>query len=413
MNDEPSPLSYKHVLALPGVGSLVVAASLYRLASMMFLLTIVLHALQHFGSPQFAGWLAFAAVLPGLVISPFAGALLDRWGANRAFLLDLTASAAIVAAIVICEYFDSRRPLVILGLAACYSLTSPFGIAGIRTLLPRLVPLPARDRANALDTSIHSVVDVVGPSVGGVLVAAVGTTNTIAVIALLFLVAAIMASRIPKVSLSAHAEAGLLRDAIAGLKLVALSPTLRGLAVGYSLHQITWGILFVAVPALILKELGGANFASAVAGFLWAIVGIFGGLAALAAGSLRTQGRERHVMALGMMLAAIAAWPVASEFGLTGIVVGLAISGMASGPIDVALLTLRQSRTPPEILGRVTAVSYSLNVIGFPIGSAIGGSLIQSSTTIALAFACIASVIGAIACNWLIPSGSEALEAKR
>ncbi len=104
-------------------------------------------------------------------------------------------------------------------------------------------------------------------------------------------------------------------------------------------------------------------------------------------------------MAVGMAATAAAAWPVAGEFGLGGLVAALIVVGVASGPIDVALLTLRQRRTDPRQLGRVMSISMSLNVAGFPIGSAIAGTLITTSTSssLALMVAGIASVMAALA----------------
>lgn len=53
------------------------------------------------------------------------------------------------------------------------------------------------------------------------------------------------------------------------------------------------------------------SIGSSVTGFQWAAMGIAGGIGALFAGHLRTTGRERHIMAIGMVITALAAWPVA------------------------------------------------------------------------------------------------------
>lgn len=102
-------------------------------------------------------------------------------------------------------------------------------------------------------------------------------------------------------------------------------------------------------------------------------MGITGGIGALFAGHLQTAGRERRITAIGMVATAFAAWPVAAELGFGGLAIGLMLAGVMSGPIDVALLTLRQSRTDPQQLGRVMSISMSLNLAGFPLGSAVAG----------------------------------------
>jgi predicted MFS family arabinose efflux permease len=107
--------------------------------------------------------------------------------------------------------------------------------------------------------------------------------------------------------------------------------------------------------------------------------------------------RERGVMAFGMFVTAFAAWPLSSEFGFAGLLLGLMIVGAVGGPVDVGLLTLRQRRTDPAKLGRVLSVSMSLNVVGFPLGSALAGILVTRSLSATFLFAAAASVLAAIA----------------
>ncbi|CAB3786484.1 hypothetical protein [Paraburkholderia fynbosensis] len=89
--------SYRSLLGIANVPLVLGAAAMSRLASHMFALLIVLYALSRFGSPSFAGWLSFAAMVPGLLISPVSGAFLDRIGAQRAIILDMAASSVLLA----------------------------------------------------------------------------------------------------------------------------------------------------------------------------------------------------------------------------------------------------------------------------------------------------------------------------
>ncbi len=93
-----------------------------------------------------------------------------------------------------------------------------------------------------------------------------------------------------------------------GVVRVVRQPTLRGLAVAYSLYEVSWGILVVTVPVFAARQFAGGT-GSAIAGLLWAGLGLVGGIAALIAGHRRTAGRERKVMVLGMLATAAAAWP--------------------------------------------------------------------------------------------------------
>jgi hypothetical protein len=183
-------LSYRQLLATPEVRALLLATLLMRLAGRMLLLAIVLYALTRTGSPVLAGWLAFAAVAPGLAISPIAGALIDRVGSVWAITVDMVASATCVVALMAVDRLGWASAPVLLSLVGLFSLTSPLTMAGIRALLPRLVPVAALDRANALDTAIHGVTDIGGPALAGAVMGFGGPTLALGLIAVIYAAAA-------------------------------------------------------------------------------------------------------------------------------------------------------------------------------------------------------------------------------
>jgi MFS family permease len=394
-------LSYARLMRLPNVLPLLLATCLSRLAERMFAIVIVLHALAAFGSPTLAGWISFAAMAPGLVVSPLAGALLDRAGAVRGIVVDLATSAVLILTIAVAIRLGQAGPTVMLLLTATYALTNPLSAAGIRVLLPRLVPAYALDRANALDTAAHGVVDAVGPALAGLLMGFAGTAPACIVIAAAYATATVCIALVWSVDPPPSSRA-FLAQSLEGLVTVFRRKLLRGLAVGYALSNLTWGILVVAVPVLAERRFEPGTW-EAAAGLLWAMAGLAGGISALAAGQMQLLGREVPVMAGCMVLTAAAVWPVAGGFGLTGIAVGLALVGLLSGPIDVALLTLRQRRTEPGLLGRVLAVSMSINMAGLPIGTALGGMLAAWWLPAAFLAAALASLVGALATMRLIP----------
>jgi predicted MFS family arabinose efflux permease len=403
-----TPQSYLKFLDISGLHALLAAACLVRLAGRMFMLAIVLYALARFHSTAVAGWLSFASVAPGLLVSPIAGAILDRIGPTRAIAVDMAVSSVLVIALVMTDWLGLSSISVMAFLVVLFSLTSPLSAAGVRTLLPRLVPSEALDRANGVDTAVHALVDVLGPALAGVLTGSVGPRPGLIVIGLMYGLAALAIRAIPNRSALALRKTSLLRQAFNGIIRVAGQPTLRGLAVSYSLYQVTWGILVVAVPVFAVRAfpLGIADLA---AGLLWACIGIAGGIGALAAGHLRTAGRERLVMAFAMVLTAPAIWPIAASFGLMGLLAGLMVAGVLAGPIDVGVLTLRQRRTDPRELGRVLSVSMSLNMAGFPIGTALGGVLLFWSVSFAFVAAAVTSTFAAIAAITLIPRHDESV----
>jgi MFS family permease len=400
-------LSYRAVVRIDGVVNLLLAASLARLAERMLGLVLVLYALERFQSPQLAGWVGFAALAPGLLVSPLAGALLDRVGATWAITADTACSAGciLVLALLAVAHADSAGSLLLL--ATLYAVTNPLSSAGIRTLLPSLVPPAAFGRANALDTSINAAVDVCGPALAGALFGFAGAA--VALLAVAGLYAAACVALLPTTRSPARARRppwrrGLLADAVAGVAHVLRHPTLRPLAVTYALYNMGWGILLVSVPVFVIRATSGSPRSDLLIGALWAASGVASAVGALLTGHYGGPGRERAMMALGMLATGVAIYPVCVWFGLPGLAVGLALVGFLAGPVDVGVLTLRQRRTEPAWLGRVMAVSMSLNMSGAPIGFALGGALAGWSVQAGFAVAGLACAAAALLSRF-VPRG--------
>jgi predicted MFS family arabinose efflux permease len=326
-------------------------------------------------------------------------------GVAKAIVIDMAAGALLLTALVALHVTALMDPPLLLLLVVLYALTSPLSFAGIRTLLPRLVPEHARDKANALDTGSYALVDVLGPALAGLLFAAVGAGITLMVIAALYTLAAVslipLTRRVP--ARPGGPATALIGEAMAGLLYVLRHRSLRGLAASYALYTLSFGILVVAVPVFVLRRMGDQAAAESTVGVLWALSGLAGSVGALCVGSARVAGRERALMTAGALVSAVAIYPLSAHFGLWGLAAGLMIVGALTGPVDVGLLTLRQRRTDPAWLGRALAVSMSLNMCGLPLGAALGGLLAAHSLGLAFGVAAAASLLAAIATCLLVP----------
>jgi MFS family permease len=73
---------------VPSLGRVLLAMQIARIAQSMISIVMILFALQRYNDPSLAGLVAFASIVPGLFISPIAGALLDRHGRVRLIILD-------------------------------------------------------------------------------------------------------------------------------------------------------------------------------------------------------------------------------------------------------------------------------------------------------------------------------------
>jgi predicted MFS family arabinose efflux permease len=188
------------------------------------------------------------------------------------------------------------------------------------------------------------------------------------------------------------------------LLYVLRSRTLVGLAVTFFAFSVGWGCLVIAVPVLVLGRL---HQGPATVGYLWGLVAMAGLAAMLFIGRVRTEGRERQMMA-GSILAMAAVMAVMPFAGSVAVVAAVLVGiSLVEAPFDLAFLTLRQRRSDPTRFGRVFAISVSLNMLGGPVGSAIGGPLIAWSLDGALWIAVTCTAVSAIFPMLMIPARDE------
>ena len=349
----------------------------------MVVVALVLFVLARYRSPQLAGAAVALATFPGLIVSPLAGALLDRWRMSTLVTLDYGVGAITSLLVAVLAALDWLPAPLLLTIIAVSSLSSPLSFGGARSLVPVVVPGHLWERANALDSATYVVATIAGAPLAGVLVAVIGGGWTIGFSGLLTAAAAVFMAGLREPARETPPEAGsVLRHAWEGvLYVVARNPTLRGLALTLSVTNVGAGIVIVALPVLVLTRLHGGP---AVVGLLWGISGATALVSSLLVGRMRVRGRERQLILVALAVNALAYALLPLAAALAVVVASVLLLGVATGPFDIAIFTLRQRRTDPAWFGRVFAVSMSLNSIGTPIGSALAGPLITRSVGAAL-----------------------------
>jgi MFS family permease len=392
------------LIRVPGFARLYAGLLLGRVAGTTMTVALVLFVLTRYHSPQLAGATAFLAILPGLLVSPLAGALLDRRGRARFVVLDYLIAAFAVSLIASLSAMHMLPPALLLSIVALASLTNPLSGAGARSLFPILVPRELWERANGLDSSGHVVATLVGAPLAGALVGWVGGEWALATAGGVFVAAAVVMLRLPDPSTATAAHGPIARNAWRGLQYVVANPTLRGLALTLSTFNLAWGILEIAIPVLVLGRL---HQGPATVGFVWGGLGAAGLVSALVAGRMATMGRERQIMLGGIVVSAVAMASLPFATSVLAVAIALIVLGAANGPFDISLFTLRQRRTDPAWFGRAFAVSMSVNSVGAPIGSAVAGTLIGRSLDVALWMAVAMALVAGIFPMLTIPARDE------
>jgi len=396
------PATYRELLKVPGFVQLLVSSLLTRTAAQMLTVGLVLFALQRYRSPSVAGVSIFLLIFPGLLMSPIAGALLDRHGRKRLMTLDFVIAAVSMSVIVALAATDHLPVWGLYVLLACGSVTSTLSIAGARSFFPLLVPRDLWDRGNAADSVCYGVAAIAGPGLAGLLIAVFSSESALLGAAIAFLVGAVVLQAVPEpVAPPAEVSGRILVEAWRGLRYVVSNPTLRWIAIGFSTLNVGWGIVIVAMPVAVFHLHGNA----AVVGSILALAGAAGIPAALIAGRIRTEGRERESMSLlgAVMGIAVLALLVPS---LALIAAGIAIAGGADAASSVSAFSLRQRRTNRAWFGRAFAVAMALNFSGVPIGSALAGPVLGISTTFAVLVAAALTLTGSAVIQLKVPASA-------
>ena len=369
-------VTYRALLSVPSFPSVVLSTLLSRIGGQMSSIALILFILTRYHSPGLAGLATFLSIFPGVLVSPLAGALLDRHGRKRLIAVDyLFAMLAWVAigSLSLAHQLPVPLLLVLTGLQA---VTAPLSQTGLRTLFPLLVPRPLWERANAVDSNLYVLAGIIGPALAGILVAIGGGELALIATGLFAGAAALALIGLRDPETDTATTGSLLRDSWQGLLYVVRNPTLRGLALSLFVANLGGGILAIAFPVLVFQRL---HQGPAAIGLLLSVMGFASLIAVIVWGRLRTQGIERQLLS----------WP---QFGFAGglllivlapnlwvVALAMVVFGVVVGPLDIALFTVRQRRTDPAWMGRAFAVSMMLNYSGVPVGSALAGPLIAWS----------------------------------
>lgn len=419
MNPGSGTASYRALLALPSMASIVASLFLSRTAQTMTGIALTLFTLVEFESATLAGLVAFASFAPSILVSPIAGALLDRHGRVRLIGLDFTVAMVATAAIGVLSLVGLLTPELLVAIAVVTSLTSPLSMTGLRTLFPIIVPRHLWERANALDSNAFVTATMIGPLVAAGAIAILGPAPAMIVLAIPYGLAVVALRGVRSPATAPDTAEPVLRSAWEGIGYVWRNRTLRGLAISVATKTFSGGVVSILVPLIVLRQLGGSELA---VGLALAVSGVAAMCSSLLTGRIDSRGREVRLLVLPMLATApvlllllVPAGELGAAQHLVGfgvVCVALFLVGLLEGPMDIGLFTLRQRRTPTLWIGRAFAISMAANGIGYPVGSAIAGVVSESSLPLAVGLAALTCLLAAGLVAWLVPRSDPAAEAE-
>jgi H+ antiporter protein len=340
--------------------------------------------LQRNGSALDASIVAMAGTLPLLAATLIAGAAVDYLGRRRVSMISDALSALSVAAVPLLALtfgVDVINVAVLAGLAGLGAFFDPAGMTARETMLPEAATRAGwtLDHANSVYEAIFNLAYIVGPGIGGLLIATLGGINTMWVTAGAFglsivVIAVLRLEGTGKPDRAALPE-GVWAGILEGLKFVWNSPVLRTLAfvdlAATGLYMPMESVLFPKYftdrnePA----QLGWVLMALSVGGLVGAL-----GYAVLSKYMSRRATMLTAVMTLGVAMTVIAFLPP-----LPLILVLCAVVGLVYGPIAPIYNYVMQTRAPQHLRGRVVGVMGSLAYAAGPLGLIVAGPLADAA----------------------------------
>ena len=185
----------KTLLQSPGLARALLTQLAARLPAGMYSLGILMHIANTQGNYTSAG-LVLAAFSVGMAVAgPIVSRQLSRFGTTRVLLTTLAISVVSIVGL-------AALPVGLYGqvvLAALGGAAMPPVIPAVRTLYPQLAPTHLLTALFSFDAALQEVIWVLGPVIITVLVAALGSTNALLLVACVQIVGGLVFALSPQV----------------------------------------------------------------------------------------------------------------------------------------------------------------------------------------------------------------------
>jgi len=328
------------------------------LGNSIVMITIPWLILEETGSPAFAGLVAAISALPGLLISPIGGWLVDHIGRRSVSIgADLLSAVAVVAfpIVALTSGLSSSSILIIAVIGAIFD---PAGYTARKTLLAD-----------------------VAKAVGAGLISTVGAVNSFWVSAGLFIIAALAITFLRVGNLGKEA-----RELAEGMGEI----TNRSIRVGF---QVLWHdklLRTISITILILAAVYLPTETVILPTYFEDLenpAGLGIVISALAAGSavgsfgygwISARVSRRNLVRMTLIGSAISIVPMAFLPPLPLLIASGFLLGLSWGPFSPLISTLVQQRVPADQQGRVFGVQTAVFYAAPPLGMVASGLSVES-----------------------------------
>ena len=353
------------------------------LGNSIVMITIPWLILEETGSPAFAGLVAAISALPGLLISPIGGWLVDHIGRRTVSIgADLLSAVAVVAfpIVALTSGLSSTSIFIITVIGAIFD---PAGYTARKTLLADVAKASdiELDRLNGIHDGFLGVAWIFGPAVGAGLISTVGAVNSFWVAGGIFIFAAMTIAFLRVGNLGQDArdlaeEMGEVsnKSIRIGFQVLWNDKLLRTLAISILIIAAVYLPTETVVLSTYFEDLGqpaslGIVISALAAGYA---VGSFG------YGWISARLSRKNLVRTTFIGVAVSIIPMSFLPPLPILAVAGFFLGLFWGPFNPLISTLIQQRVPADQQGRVFGVQTAVFYAAPPLGMVATGLSVES-----------------------------------
>lgn len=357
----------------------------------LFVVSLLVVVYQRESSPALLGVVGAVRVLPYVFFSIPAGMVADRFDRRLVLLITDIARGLVMLVLAALVAFDGPLLLIIAFTLLGTTFATFFGPT-IGAYLPSLT----RDEselgpANSAWASLDNLAFVIGPAMGGLLIAVGGLTFAFLLNAATFGVIAYVLWTLPRQSRGAQeqgadaiAKPAVERPSVTGTFLAELRLRTRPL-LGLSLVNVIGGFVFGGLGVLtVVIAVDVLRAGEAATGYLNAAVGVGGVIGAIGSGILVLRRRLGLPLLGGGVLLGLGVAVLGQAGALLPALIAMAIASAGSLLMEVTVTTLFQRTVPDAIRGRTRGIMETLSIGAYAVGAFTLPVLAQLVGTVAV-----------------------------
>jgi DHA3 family macrolide efflux protein-like MFS transporter len=347
------------------------------LGDVVYTMALGFWVLEATGSTAIMGSLMAAATLPRVLVSPFAGVVVDRTNRKRLLVLMDVLRGVAVLLVALAAFRGGLQVWMAFGAAVAIGIGGAFFSPGVNTVLPSIVPRERLIQANSAYNMLYTGSGMLGNSVGGFLLQFLGAPFLFLFNGLSYLVSSLtlLAVRIPPTPPPRRVQRFLadLRD---GLNLVWRMKGLRTIFLTAAALNF-FGVMGITLILPLFQKspaLGAARY-----GLVMACItgGMFAGFTAASAVKLPPAARFRVFMTCGVV--SVGCWIGFALLRWFPAMLGLGLlSGFLIAILNSILPALVQTVVPSDMIGKVSALLMTLAGGLMPLAMAAAGGLAEA-----------------------------------